>query len=323
MFKPMFRPILAAFAVLAAATTSSYAQDKLKVAIPQRGFWDSSWVEFGEAAGLFKAAGLEIEVFYTDGGAQTLTAAMSGSVDVALSNGFLGVIGAYIKGAPVRVISAEMTGAHELYWWVRPDSPYKTLKDVPEGKTVAFSSPGSSSNLILLALLRLNESKAKPLATGGVPGTTTQVMTGQVDVGWSVVPLGLTEVAEGKRRIIARARDVTEMRNQTIRVNIVNAEILKTKRAAITKFMQVYEKAIDWAYSNPQAIEIFARNMKVTQAAAKQAVDEFYPKEAMQMGEIRDVERSLKEALEAKFIPTAKTPKDLEGLYDIVHKPAQ
>lgn len=318
----MVKSILTALAVWVAATSSSYAQEKLKVAIPQRGFWDSSWVEFGQAAGYFKEAGLEIEIFWTDGGAQTLTAALSGSVDIALSNGFLGVIGAYFKGAPVKVISAEMTGANELFWWVRGDSPYKSLGDVPEGKTVAFSSPGSSSNLVLLALLRQTGSKAKPTPTGGVPGTTTQVMTGQIDVGWSVVPLGLQEVQEGKRRIIARSKDVVEMRNQTIRVNIVNTEILKTKRAAITKFMQVYEKSIDWAYSNPQAIEMFAKNMKVPVAVAKQGVDEFYPKSSMQMGEIRDVERSLQEALEAKFIPTAKTAKDLEGLFDIVHKPA-
>ena len=318
----MLRSITAALAVLMAAISTGFAQDKLKVAVPQRGFWDSSWVEFGEAAGLFKQAGLEIEVFYTDGGAQTLTAALSGSVDVALSNGFLGVIGAYVKGAPVRVISAQMTGAGELYWYARAESGIKSLKDAA-GKTVAFSSPGSSSNLVLLALLRQNGSKARPVPTGGVPATFTQVMTGQIDVGWSVVPFGLSDIAEGKIRIIARARDVVEMRNQTIRVNIVNAEILKSKRAAITKFMQVYEKAIDWAYENPKAIEIFAHNMKVSPAVAKQAVDGYYPKSAMQMGEIRDVERTLKDALDYKFIPTAKTPKDLEGLFDIVHKPAK
>jgi NitT/TauT family transport system substrate-binding protein len=111
------------------------------------------------------------------------------------------------------------------------------------------------------------------------------------------------------------------MRNQTIRVNIANADILKQKRAAITKFMQVYEKSIDWAYSNPKAIDMFAENMKVSRAAAKQGVDEFYPKSAMQMGEIRDIERSLKDALDYKFIPSPKTAKDVEGLFDIVHKP--
>ena len=32
---------------------------------------------------------------------------LSGSADVGLSNGLLGVIGAYVKGAPVRVIRYE------------------------------------------------------------------------------------------------------------------------------------------------------------------------------------------------------------------------
>jgi NitT/TauT family transport system substrate-binding protein len=219
------------------------------------------------------------------------------------------------------VISAQMTGAHELFWYVKADSPIKTMKDVGEGKTVAFSSPGSSSNLILLTLLRQAGSKAKPLAVGGAPASFTQTMTGQVDVGWSVVPLGLQDAAAGKIRIVGRAREATELQNQTIRVNLANLESLKTKRAAIIRFMQVYEKAINWGYSNPQAFEIFARNMKVPVEVAKQGVDEFYPKAAMQIGEIRDIERSLKDALDYKFIPAAKTPKDIEGLFDIVYKP--
>ena len=52
-------------------------------------------------------------MFYTEGGASTLTPLIAGSVDVAMSNGILGVIAAYSKGAPVRVISAEATGAAE------------------------------------------------------------------------------------------------------------------------------------------------------------------------------------------------------------------
>ncbi len=65
---------------------------------------------FAEKAGFFKEAGLVVEPFYTDGGAATLTTVLSGSADVGLSNGLLGVIGAYVKGAPVRIISAQMTG---------------------------------------------------------------------------------------------------------------------------------------------------------------------------------------------------------------------
>ena len=320
----MFRAIAAALLVLLADVSASLAAEKLKVAIPQRGFWDSSWVEFGEAAGFFKETGLEIEVFYTEGGAQTVATVVSGSVDIAMSNGILGAIGAYVKGGaatPYRIISAEMTGAHELFWFVKADSPFKSLKDVGEGKTVAFSSPGSSSNLILLTLLRQAGSKAEPLPVGGAPASFTQTMTGQVDVGWSVVPLGLKDVQDGKIRIIGRSSEATELANQTIRVNLANVDSLKTKRASIIKFMQVIQKSIDWGYTNPQAIEIFAKNMKVTPAIAKTAVDSYYPKSAMQLGEIRDLERSLKDALDYKFIPAAKTPKDIEGLFDVVYKP--
>ena len=56
----MRRTILAALAILMAGTSASFAVEKLKVAIPQKGFWDSTWVEFGEAAGFFKDAGLEV-----------------------------------------------------------------------------------------------------------------------------------------------------------------------------------------------------------------------------------------------------------------------
>jgi len=320
----MRRTILAALAILMAGTSASLAVEKLKVAIPQKGFWDSTWVEFGEAAGFFKEAGLEVEVFYTEGGAQTIATVASGSVDIAMSNGILGAIGAYVKGGeatPYRVISAEMTGANELFWWVKADSPIKTLKDAGEGKTIAFSSPGSSSNLILLTLLKQTGSKAKPVPTGGVPGTYTQTMTGQIDIGWSVVPFALKDVNEGKIRIVARSREATELANQTIRANLASVSSLKTKRESIIKFMQVIEKSIDWAYTNPQAIEIFAKNMKVTPEIAKQAVDGFFPKSAMQLGEIKDLERSLQDALDYKFIASPKTPADIAGLFDIVYKP--
>src|SRR5438874_6768113 len=145
---------LLVFAAFAAGTisTESLAQtpDKLKVAVSQRGFWDSSFLEFAQKEGLLKEANLDIEFFYTEGGGQTLQVVTSGSVDTAMSNGLLGTIGAFSKGAPIRVISAQMTGAHELFWYVKADSPIKNVKDA-DNKTVAFSAAGSSSNLVLLA----------------------------------------------------------------------------------------------------------------------------------------------------------------------------
>jgi NitT/TauT family transport system substrate-binding protein len=309
-------------AVAAPNVVRAQAADKLKVAISQRGFWDSSFLEFAEKEGMLRQANLDVEFFYTEGGGQTLQVLSSGSVDVAMSNGFLATVGAFSKGVPIRAISAQMTGANELFWYVKSDSPIHSLKDADEKTTAAFSSPGSSSNLILLALLRQAGSKAKPTATGGLPGTLTNVMTGQVDIGWATPPFALREQQENKIRIVARAREAIEMKNQTIRVNVAMAETLKARRPALTRLMQVYAKAIDWAYTNPKAIDYFAEGAKVPRDIAKQAVDEFFPKDILQVGEIRGIDMTLRDALQYKFTATQLTPKDVEPLIDIVYKPA-
>jgi NitT/TauT family transport system substrate-binding protein len=315
---------LTVLAAMAAAFISAqipvHAADSLKVAISQRGFWDSSFLEFAQKEGFLKEANLDVEFFYTEGGGQTLQVINAGSVDVAMSNGLLGAIGAYVKGAPIRAISAQMTGAHELFWYVKADSKIRSLKEADD-KTIAFSAPGSSSNLILLTLLKQAGSKAKPVSTGGLPGTLTQVMTGQIDIGWAVPPFALRELQEKKIVIIARAREATELKDQTIRVNIANVEALKGKRDAITRLMQVYDKAIAWSYSNPKAIDYFAESAKVPRDIAKQTVDEFFPRQALQIGEIKGLDMTLKDALQYKYISSAMTPKEVEGMIDIVYKP--
>jgi len=314
--------MLAAAAVLVSAQAPAQAADSLKVAISQRGFWDSSFLEFALKEGFLRDANLDVEFFYTEGGGNTLQTLTSGSVDVAMSNGLLGALGAYSKGAPIRAISAQMTGAHELFWYVKSDSRIRGLKEA-DGKTIAFSAPGSSSNLILLSLLKQAGSKAKPVAAGGLPATLTQVMTGQIDIGWAVPPFALRELQEGRIAIVARARDATELKDQTIRVNLAGADALTRKRGAITRLMQVYDKAIEWSYANPKAIDYFAETAKVPRDIARQAVEEFYPREALQIGEIRGLDLTLKDALQYKYISSPMTPKDVAGLIDIVYTPRQ
>ena len=59
---------------------------------------------------------------------------------LGIAAGVMGVMSAYSKGAPVRVIGAETTGAGDLYWYVKADSPIKTLKDT-DGKVLAYYMP--------------------------------------------------------------------------------------------------------------------------------------------------------------------------------------
>ena len=91
----MQRSIALLFGVIAAAmTTTSATSETLKVAVAQRGFWNSSFVEFAVSQGFFKQEGLDIEILYTEGGASTLQPVVTGSIDIAMTNGTLGVIAA-------------------------------------------------------------------------------------------------------------------------------------------------------------------------------------------------------------------------------------
>src|SRR5262249_43630767 len=135
-------------AALTFATGAAAADDVLKLTIGQRGNWDTAITHIGTKAGIFKKHGIELEMIYTSGSGETLQPVIAGSVDLGLAVGTLGAIAAYSKGAPVRIVGAEATGAAD-YWYAKASSPIKTLKDT-DGRTVAFSTNGSSTHSIVL-----------------------------------------------------------------------------------------------------------------------------------------------------------------------------
>jgi NitT/TauT family transport system substrate-binding protein len=184
--------IIAAIATLA-NTNPGRAQDTLRLAVGQRGLWDTSVSDVGQRAGIFNKHGLRLEILYTQGSGETQQAVIAGSVEIAVSVGVMGVLSAYSKGAPVRIIGAEMTGAGDLFWYVRADSPIRTLADA-DGKTIAYSTNGSSTHGVVTAFVKQYLPNAKPTPTGGPAATLTAVMSGQVDVGWAAPPFALDQL---------------------------------------------------------------------------------------------------------------------------------
>src|SRR2546423_1178824 len=89
-------------------TSSPPPQDTLRLAVGQRGLWDTSISDVGQRAGIFKKHGLNLEILYTQGSGETQQAVIAGSVEIAVSVGIMGVLSAYSKGAPVRIIGSEM-----------------------------------------------------------------------------------------------------------------------------------------------------------------------------------------------------------------------
>src|SRR5258705_10363309 len=240
--------------VMVSTATSALADDVLKLAIGQRGNWENAAPELGQKAGFFRKQGLTLELLYTQGAGETLQAVISGSVDVGVGVGTAGVLGGFAKGAPVRAIANSMTGADDLFWYVPAASPIKSIKDAA-GKTIAYSTTGSSTNLAVLAFMREFNVQAKPVATGSPASTFTQTMSGQVDIGWWSPPFGVEAIQQGRIRIIVRESDVPAFRNQTVRLMIANAAVAEQRRDAIDRYLRAYRETLDWMYSDPAALK--------------------------------------------------------------------
>jgi len=314
------KPLLAGVIAAIVLSHPASAADTLKLAIGQRGLWDSAIGEIGSEVGIFRKHGLELQMFYTSGGGETQQAVISGSADIGVSPGTLGVLGAFAKGAPIRIIAGEATGTAE-YYFVRAESPVqKDFKGVKPEMTLAYSTNGSGTHITALRFMKDYGFSAKLVATGNVPATFTQVMSGQVDIGFSTPPFGLDALSAGKGRLIALANDLPSVRNQTVRLIIANATDLAKRREVYDRFIAAYRETIDFMYANEKALELFAKFSDISVATAKTVRDQFYPKAMLQLDKVAGMDELMQDAITFKYIPQALSKAQLDELLQLPKK---
>lgn len=301
----MARFLLGAFFAVALAL-SAWAET-VKLAVGQRGNWDTAVAELGQRAGIFGKHGLELEILYTAGGGETLQAVLSRSVDVGVAAGTLGVLGAAAKGAPVRIIGAETTGAADLYWYVPAGSPLRSVSDLA-GKTVAFSTAGSSTDAAGRMAMAQYGVPFKMVATGSPPSTFTQVMSGQIDVGWAAAPFGVEALRDGRTRAVLRGGDIAAAQDQTIRVLLTHAAVLGQKKKLLAAFMQAYRETIEAMYTDDAVLRIYADFAGIPEDVARQTRDQFFPRAAVDPDHIVGLDAVMEDGVRFKFMAAPLTP---------------
>ena len=304
------------FAILSAIMVdAAAAQDLVRVAVPQRGTWETSVPDLGQKAGIFARHGVKLETLYTSGGGETMQALISGGVDVAISTGAAAVFAAYVKGAPVRPIATSVTGAREIFWYVKADSPIKSLKDAA-GKTMAFSATGSSSNLATLKLIKMSGADIKPVATGTPVATFTQTMTGQIDIGWSAAPFALAALQEHRIRTVANVGDIVEYRDMSARFHVANMNFITGKPDVLKRFLEAYSETLDWMYRGDDAIKSFSEiysNIKLEEI--RQTRGEFYTRQSLDIRRVGGLDQAMEDAVAYKFIAKPLTKAELDDLF--------
>ena len=297
------------------AATPVSAADKLKIAVGQREIWHGAPAALGERAGIFRKHDLDLDLLFTSGSGETMQATIAGSVDIGVAAGTFGVMGAYAKGAPIRIIGAELTG-EDAYWYVRAESPVKSMADM-KGRTMAYSTNGSSTHANALAFVELYKVDARLVATGGFPATFTMVMSGQIDAGWSAPPYAMEALRKGEIRVIVRSAELPLVKGHTVRVLIANKADLDGRPDVYRRFMRAYRETVDWMYASDEAPKIYAEFAKISTEDARRVREEFDPKEMLIPDRVLGLNDLVPDAVKFKYLSQPLTANQLDDLVQI------
>ena len=275
--------------------------------------------------GFYDDAGLSVDATVTGGGSETVQAVVSGSADIGLETGAATAIGAYVSGAPIRIIAASTTGL-DLLWFADADGGISEPTDLA-GQKVGYSTEGSSTHIGVLALSSQLESEGlEPIqaeAIGGVPDQLTAVQTDQIAAGWTTPPFFLDKIADGELVVAAEGADIGDYKDVAIRVIIGHVPWLEENPEAARAFLEVQAQAWDWIFENPEeAVKIWkeAADLELPEDVLLKTFD-YYDRENVRIAPLDGRDVILEDALKFGFTKEPLSEEQANELFDLSYLP--
>jgi NitT/TauT family transport system substrate-binding protein len=209
--------------------------------------------------GFFKSRGLDITGFLTSaGGGTSVRNTLAGDLpfgEVALPAALLAIK----SGQPLKIIGGGVESIADIAWITQLDSPMNSLADVV-GRKVAFTSPGSVTNMVLLMCLNkagIDPKSVKLLAAGDIGANLSAVLNRAIDAGMTSEPLW----SEYQTKVKAAfwAKDCTNPA-MTQTVTVTTAEFAKTGGAKLRALLDARREGVEYILAHPEeAADITAR----------------------------------------------------------------
>jgi NitT/TauT family transport system substrate-binding protein len=318
--------VLVLFSGSAASSWAAAARTKIIVVVPHRILFTVALpVYIAQEKGYYRENNIDVDAVFTRGGGENVQAVVSGDAQIGLGTGTLAVIGAFVKKAPIKITAAEITGM-DAFWYVQSNTPIRKLEDLA-GKKVAYSRPGASSHMAVLAIADQIKAKglkpAEPVSLGGIPEVYTAVRTGQADAGWSVAPFQLDLVEKGLLRVVVKGDEIAAMREITPRVHFVNNDFAAKNPDAVRGFFRAQQRALDYMFEHKEdtaKIWIRRAEMKYPEAAVLRTWD-YYNRAAMTLKPIRGIQATIEDGIRNKFLTQPLTQAELNSLIDLSFLP--
>lgn len=250
-------------AAAAVVCAPALAADKVRLVNSTKVVFETEHPYAAKEAGIFKKYGLDVSIIHGSGGAASLQAVLTASQDVVWGNGVLGVLSAYSRGAPVRILGSNIRGVADLFWYVKSKSAIKKFSDLKASDEFTYSRPGSTTNLATIYIKKALGLKAKLVSVGGPSGSRTQLMSGQVATGWSVFPLNKGLLRAKKIRIIGTGAAAEGLNGVTIRVVAANSNWLDKNRGVARRVMNALEEGRYRTYTSDAQMKAYAKRWKL------------------------------------------------------------
>jgi NitT/TauT family transport system substrate-binding protein len=157
--------------------------------------------------------------------------------------------------------------------------------------------------------------KAQPVATGNPAATFTQVMSGQIDAGWSAPPFGIEAMQKGQIRLVARGSDVPTYQNQTVRMMITNVGVTQTRLDQLNRFLAACQETLAWMYSADDALKMYAAWVGVPLDLARTTRDQFFPQNTLRLDRLAGIDLAMNDAITQKLISARLSQTQLDELF--------
>ncbi|MGH6771434.1 MAG: ABC transporter substrate-binding protein [Xanthobacteraceae bacterium] len=249
---------------------SAVAQDKLIVAMPTKPpNIVHIPVHIALELGLFKKAGVNVQIVSLEGGVKTYRAMVAGSADVASASGPFSIVGRS-RGAPTKLILAN---APKLEASMVVQKNIKTLADL-KGKRIGIQQPGGFADVLSRGVLRAAKVDPKDVKFVSILSEDVPpLVAGQIDT--AILHVEQEMIAQSKApglHAIARLWEIQP--DNLYNVMAVSEKGLKQKRAAMKAYVKAHIQATRLLYTDrAKVLPIIVKHTGMSEAIAAKSLD--------------------------------------------------
>ena len=225
--------------------------------------------------GFFKQHGIDITgVLTSAGGGTSVRNTLAGDLpygEVALS----AAIEAINNGVPLTIIGSGAKSVADILWMTKKGSPITKFEDLI-GKKVAFTSPGSVTNMLILMSMKakgLAPDAFKLVPAGGIGANVSAVLNGAVDAAMSSEPIWTEQ--KDKLQVVFWPKDIMSP-DMMQTVAVTTTEYLKIGAPKLRAILAGRRMGVDYIAAHPdEAAEIEARVLSGNPETYKQVFKHF------------------------------------------------